>query len=175
MIPIIEFVLQLPLLSSSSFILFYGFVKLILKFLHSFRCLPTLYYSNNLLQMDEVVTETRHKVSHYLEPIFHEWSQPPTSIVYGLASPFYNPKLICSGDETIEENLSRIISSLLYRLSSTNSKHTKVQKIFFFKEFIFEIDYVLVVILYRPVVYLLLCKSFKYTRLLHIQPHGGVA
>lgn len=127
--------------------------------------------------MDEVVTETRYIVSRYLDPIFHEWSQPPTSIVYGLASPFYNPKAICSGDETIEENLSRIISSLFYKLSSTNSKHTKVKKIYnsLLKiKLISLIDFICI-ILYRLVVFLPLCKSFNYTRLPLIQPHGGVA
>ncbi|CAH1783183.1 unnamed protein product [Owenia fusiformis] len=86
------------------------------------RIIPKLFYPTDSVQHNPIIASAREFTDAYLNPIMHEWSEPPQPLVHGLVKPFhFNPSIPSS--LSIEGSLSRVVSSLVEVMSNSLSKY----------------------------------------------------
>ena len=92
------------------------------------RLVPRLFHSVDSSQQDPIISKAKHLTEAYLEPIMHEWSEPPQPVVHGLVAPYhFTPP--SSQPVYVEANLSRIVALLSHNLNKSSSKHMTVSYI----------------------------------------------
>ena len=84
-----------------------------------------LYYPSDHLQQDAVIALASSYTDHFLSPIMHEWSQPPSPLVQGLVKPYHvTERGVCQHE--IESALSRVVMSVLMKLQMSKWRHLTV-------------------------------------------------